>query len=155
MRNVLQVHVEPAHVHFDHSHVLLSFLYPVKGGYGVSHIYIQTITCCYPKKKVIFLHAIPFSTSRCKMEGCENVHSPLLLINTGLMSIGALTKKAKNEENVHFPHGPLLKAQQRASSPSLMHIETACAGYCLHRAKTMKKKAVKHDKLYHFGSHTV
>ncbi len=38
------------HVHFDHSHVLLSFLYPVKGGYGASHIYIQTITCCYPFK---------------------------------------------------------------------------------------------------------
>ncbi len=95
------------------------------------------------------------------MEGCENVHCPLLLINTGFMSIGPLTKKllqkhrpvAKNEENVHFPHGPLLKAQ--LSSPSLMHIETACAGYCLHRAKTMKKKAVKHDQLYHFGSHTV
>ncbi len=35
---------------FDHSHVLLSFLYPVKGGYGEFHIYIQTITCCYPFK---------------------------------------------------------------------------------------------------------
>ncbi len=30
--------------------VLLSFLYPVKGGYGASHIYIQTITSCYPFK---------------------------------------------------------------------------------------------------------
>ncbi len=44
-RNVLQ-----KHVHFDHSHVLLSFLYPVIDGYGASHIYIQTITCCYPFK---------------------------------------------------------------------------------------------------------
>ncbi len=34
-RNVLQ-----KHVHFDHSHVLLSFLYPVIDGYGASHIYI-------------------------------------------------------------------------------------------------------------------
>ncbi len=42
-----------------------------------------------------------------------------LLINTGLMSIGPLIKKllqkhrpvAKNKENMHFPHGPLLKAQ--------------------------------------------
>ncbi len=39
-----------SHVHFDHSHVLLSFLYPVKDGYGASHIYIQIITCCYPFK---------------------------------------------------------------------------------------------------------
>ncbi len=35
---------------------------------------------------------------------------------------------AKNKENVHFPHGPLLKALQRASSPGLMRIETACVG---------------------------
>ncbi len=28
-------------VHFDNSHVLLSFLYPVKGGYEASHIYIH------------------------------------------------------------------------------------------------------------------
>ncbi len=78
---------------------------------------------------------------------------PLLLINTGLMSIGPLTKKLlqkhrpvsyskkqrkcalsprslteSSEENVHFPHGPLLKATHRASSPGLIHIETACAG---------------------------
>ncbi len=38
------------HVHFDHSHVLQSFLYPVKGSYEASDIYIQTITCCYPLK---------------------------------------------------------------------------------------------------------
>ncbi len=37
------------HVHFDHSYVLLSFLYPVK----VSYLY-SDITCCYPKKKVHF-----------------------------------------------------------------------------------------------------
>ncbi len=36
-----------AHVHFDHSHVLLSFLYPVKGGYEESDIYIQNYTL-YP-----------------------------------------------------------------------------------------------------------
>ncbi len=57
---------------------------------------------------------------------------------------------------MHFPHSPLLKAPQRASSPGLMHIEAACAGQSLlHRAKTMKKKAVKHDQLYPFGGHTV
>ncbi len=49
------------HVHFDHSHVFLSFLYPVKGGYGESHIYIQTITCRYPKKE-IFDMQFPFLT---------------------------------------------------------------------------------------------
>ncbi len=54
-----------------------------------------------------------------KWKVVKNVHCPLLLINTGLMSRGALTKKLlKNEENMHFPHGPLLKAPQRAS---LMH----------------------------------
>ncbi len=64
--------------------------------------------------------------------------------------------KLKVVKNVHFPHGPLLKAPQRASSPGLMHIETACVGQCLlHRAKTMKKKAVKHDQLCPFGGHTV
>ncbi len=87
------------------------------------------------------------------MEGCENVHCSLLLINTGLMSTGPLTKKLlqkhrpvsyskkqrkralsprslteSSEGNVHFPLGPLLKAPQRASSPGLIHIETACAG---------------------------
>ncbi len=41
-------------------------------------------------------------------------------------------------------------------SPGLMHIETACAGQCLlHRAKTIKRKAVKHVHLYPFGGHTV
>ncbi len=35
---------------------------------------------------------------------------------------------AENEEHVHFLHGPLLKAPHRASSPSLIHIETTCAG---------------------------
>ncbi len=38
----------------------MSFLYPVKGSYEVSHIYIQTITCCYPFKvpthKIFTLH---------------------------------------------------------------------------------------------------
>ncbi len=68
----------------------------------------------------------------------KGVHCPLLLIDTGLMSIGPLTNKqlqkhcptaiAKNEENVHFPHGPLLKAPLIASSPGLMHIKTACVG---------------------------
>ncbi len=82
------------------------------------------------------------------MEGCENVHCPLLLINTGLVSIGPLTKNvlqkhrpvSKNEENLHFPHGPLLKAQQRASSPSLMHIETACTGYMLKSSENYEKE---------------
>ncbi len=108
----------------------------------------------------------PFLPVGVKKEVVKNVHCPPLLIVTGLMSIGPLTKKllqkhhplsySKNEENLHFPHGPLLEAPLRASSPGLMHIATACAGQCsLYRAKILKKKAVKHDQRCPFGGHTV
>ncbi len=88
----------------------------------------------------------PFLPVGVKWKVVKNVHCPLLLIDTGLMSICPLTKKllqkhrpvsyskklrkralsprsftessAENEENMHFPHGPLLTALQRAS---LMH----------------------------------
>ncbi len=71
------------------------------------------------KIKLIFDMQFSFLPVGVKWKVVKNVHCPLLLINTGLMSIGALTKKLlKNEENMHFPHGPLLKAPQRAS---LMH----------------------------------
>ncbi len=92
----------------------------------------------------------PFLSVGLKWKVVKNVHCPLLLIDTGLtlMSIGPLTKKLlqkhrpvsysqkrrkralsprslteSSAENVHFPHGPLLKALQRANS-----LETACAG---------------------------
>ncbi len=94
-----------------------------------------------PKRKYIFDMQFHFLPVGVKWNVVKNVHCPLLLINTGLMSIDPLTKKllqkhhpvscSKNEENMHFPHGPLLKAPQRASSPGLMHIETACAGLVL------------------------
>ncbi len=99
----------------------------------------------------------PFLPVGVKWKVVKNVYCPSLLINTGLMSVGPLTKKllqkhrpvsyskkrrkialspwsltesyAENEENVHFPLGPLLKAPQRASSPSLMHIVRASAYY--------------------------
>ncbi len=68
------------------------------------------------------------------MEGCENVHCPLLLIDTGLMSMGPLTKNllqkhcivAKTKKTCTFPKIPYWKLTE--SSPGLMHIETACAG---------------------------
>ncbi len=66
----------------------------------------------------------PFLPVGVKWKVVKNVHCPLLLINTGLMSIGPLTKKLLQKHrpvsyskkwNVHFPHDPLLKAPQRAS----------------------------------------
>ncbi len=63
--------------------------------------------------KYIFDMQFPFLPVGLKWKVVKNVHCPLLLINTGLMSIGPLTKKllqkhrlvsySKNEENVHFP----------------------------------------------------
>ncbi len=80
----------------------------------------------------------PFLPVGVKWKVVKGVRCPTLLIDTGLMSIGPLTKKllqkhrpvsySKKRRNVHFPHGPLLKAPQRASSPGSMHIEMACAG---------------------------
>ncbi len=59
----------------------------------------RQITCCYPKKKVIFLHAI---------------HCPLLLINTSLMSIDPLTKELLQK---HRPVSYRKKRIKRALSP--------------------------------------
>ncbi len=79
----------------------------------------------------------PFLPVGVKWKVVKDVHWPPLLIDTGLMSIGPLTKKllqkhrpviAKNEENVHFPLGLLLKAQQRARC-SLRRLVRASAYY--------------------------
>ncbi len=118
------------------------------------------------KRKLILDIQFPFLPVGVKWKLVKNVHCPPLLIDTGLMSIGPLTKKllqkhrplsySKNAENLHFPHGPLLKAPQRASSPGLMHIATACAGQCLlYRAKIIKKKVVKYYQLSLLVGNTV
>ncbi len=141
---------------FDHSHVLLSFLYPVKGGIGASHVYIQTITCCYPKKKVNFWHAIPFFLPvGVKWKVVKNVHCPPLLIDTGLMSIGHLTKKllqkhrpwatAKNEEKLHIPKVPTESSAESELSRLDSHLRRLVL--ITFERKTMKNKAVKHDQL--------
>ncbi len=49
------------------------------------------------------------------MEGCENVHYPPLLIDTGLMSIGHLTKKLLQK---HRPVSYSKKQRKVAHSPS-------------------------------------
>ncbi len=46
-----------------------------------------------PPKKVIFDMLFPFLPVGLKWKVAKNVHCPLLLIDTGLMSIGPLTKK--------------------------------------------------------------
>ncbi len=46
-----------------------------------------------PKRKEIFDMQFPFLPVGVKWKVVKNVHCPLLLINTGLMSIGPLTKK--------------------------------------------------------------
>ncbi len=80
----------------------------------------------------------PFLPVGVKWKVVKNVHCPLLLIDTGLMSRVPLTKKLlqkhrpvsyskKRRERALSPR-PLLKALQRASSPGLMHIVMACAG---------------------------
>ncbi len=48
------------------------------------------------------------------MEGCKNVHCPLLLINTGLMSIGPLIKKLLQK---HSPVSYSKKLRKLALSP--------------------------------------
>ncbi len=74
----------------------------------------RQITCCYPKKKVIFLHA---------------VHCPLLLINTGLMSIDPLTKellqkhrpvsyRKKKNKTCTFPTVPYWKLRRERALPA-------------------------------------
>ncbi len=142
----------------------LSFLYPVKGGSGASHIYIQTITCCYPKKKVNFWHAcLPVGV---KWKVVRNVHCPSLLIDTGLMSIGPLTKKLLQKRR---PVSYSKKRTKRALSPRSLtessavcelswldaHWDCLCGLMLITSSKNCEKKAVKHDQLCPFGSHTV
>ncbi len=38
----------------DHSHILLSFLYPVKGSYGVSHIYMRKLIFIFNEENLPF-----------------------------------------------------------------------------------------------------
>ncbi len=71
------------------------------------------------------------------MEGCENVHCPLLLINTGLMSIGHLTKKLLQK---HRPVSYSKKRIKCALSPQsltessteseLSRLDAHCDGLC-------------------------
>ncbi len=46
-----------------------------------------------PKRKYIFDMQFPFLPVCVKWKVVKNVHCPLLLIDSGLMSIGPLTKK--------------------------------------------------------------
>ncbi len=77
----------------------------------------------------------PFLPVDLKWKVVKNVHCPPLLINTGLMSIGPLTKKLLQKHHPVSYSKKLRKralsprkAPQRVSSPGLIHIETACAG---------------------------
>ncbi len=64
------------HVHFDHSHVSIFLL-----------------TNVITKRKYIFDMQFPCLPVGVKCKVVKNVYCPLLLIDTGLMSIGPLTKK--------------------------------------------------------------
>ncbi len=113
------------------------FFFPVKGVYGAYHIYIQTITCCYPKKKVFFDMQFPFLPVGVKWKVVKNVHCPLLLINTGLMSIGPLTKKLLQK---HRPVSYSKRRRKLALSPrsltdssaesELSRLDAHCDGLC-------------------------
>ncbi len=56
----------------------------------------------------------PFLPVGLKWKVVKNVHCPLLLINTGLMSIGTLTKKLLQK---HCPVSYSKKRRKRALSP--------------------------------------
>ncbi len=79
----------------------------------------------------------PFLPVGVKWKVVKNVHCPLLLINTGLMSIGPLTKKLLQKKNaqwaiaekVHFRHGPLLNAQWCTYWCTLRRLVRASAYY--------------------------
>jgi len=71
------------------------------------------------------------------MEGCENVHCPLLLINTGLMSIGPLTKKllqkdrpvsySKKRRNIALSPRSLTES---SAERELSRLDAHCDGLC-------------------------
>ncbi len=83
-----------------------------------------------PKRKLFFDMQFPFLPVGVKWKVVKNVHCPLLLINTGLMSIGPLTKKLlqKHRPVSYSKRRRKLVLSRRASSPGLMHIATACVG---------------------------
>ncbi len=124
--------------------------------WSVSFIFRQ-LHAVIPKRKLFFLHAIPFSTSRYKMEGCENVHCPLLLINTGLMSIGPLTKKLQKHRPVSYSK----KRRKRALSPrsltessaesELSRLDAHWDGLC----GLVLITSSENYELYPFSGHTV
>ncbi len=68
------------------------------------HVTIPTDKSYY-KINIIFGRAIPFSTSRGIMKVVKDVHCPLLLMDTGLMSLSADESYYKKKLNldVQFP----------------------------------------------------
>ncbi len=80
----------------------------------MSHIYIQTITCVIPKFFLIFDMQFPFLPEGVKWKVVRNIHCPPLLIDTGLMSIGPLTKKLLQK---HRPVSYSKKQRKLALSP--------------------------------------
>ncbi len=68
-----------------------------------------------PKRKSIFDMQFPFLPVGVKWKVVKNVHCPPLLIDTGLMSIGHLTKKLLQK---HRPVSYSKKQRKVAHSPS-------------------------------------
>ncbi len=101
------------------------------------------------------------------MEGCENVHCPLLLINTGLMSIGHLTKKllqkhrpvSYSKKRIKCALSPWSLTESSAES-ELSRLDAHCDGLCGLVLITSSENCEKEGcetilAFYPFGGHTV
>ncbi len=74
----------------------------------------RQIHAVIPKRKLIFDMQFPFLPVGVKWKVVKNIHCPLLLINTDLMSIGPLTKKLLQK---HRPVSYNKKRRKRAHYP--------------------------------------
>ncbi len=74
----------------------------------------RQIHAVIPKRKLIFDMQFPFLPVGVKWKVVKNIHCPLLLINTDLMSIGPLTKKLLQK---HRPVSYNKKRRKRALYP--------------------------------------
>ncbi len=79
-----------------------------------SHVSILLLTKVITKGKYIFDMQFPFLPEGVKLKVVKDVHCPPLLMDTGLMSIGPLTKKLLQK---HRPVSYSKKRRKRALSP--------------------------------------
>ncbi len=112
-----------------------------------------------PKRKLFFDMQFPFLPVDVKWKVVKNVHCPLLLINTGLMSIGPLTKKLLQK---HRPVSYSKRRRKLALSPrsltyssaesELSRLDAHCDGLCGLVLITSSENYEKYQNNYHSQS---